>query len=279
MRKILPRLSVLLFILFLAGMADIVLYLVFDARSEVLRALPGTRHQVVGKLPVAVENVNLLPRSEDAARESERVALLNAKVLDQKADAPGVSVRFLELRGRVWRGELIVAPEVAAGRYVVEVFPREVIDREAADREPSRVQVAVFPDAASLRASYASLSERYLGVGPWWVVSAIVPLAALLLFQAFGRAGREDAGLQARGLGPIYKLAREKDHWELLVGLGADHGVGEGDSLYLFDPKQRLVGTMTVLRVGPESAEARLGPDADVSPSHLVARTPEIPKK
>ena len=272
MRKLLPRLSVLLFILFLAGVLDLVLYLVFDARSEVLRTLPGQSHEVVGKLPDAVQNVYAVARSDDPAQESERIALLNDKVLAQKADAPGITVHFQDLRGKVWRGELRVAPQTPPGRHTLMVFPKELLHPEQLDAETSVVRVDVFANAAAMRRSYVSLCERFLGIGPWWLVAAIVPLAALLLLYTYRRAGEDEARLQADGIGPIYKLAKNKDHWEVLFGLGSAHGVQEGEELALLDAKRRRVGTVTALRVARESAEAKVRLDADISPFHVVAR-------
>ena len=77
-------------------------------------------------------------------------------------------------------------------------------------------------------------------------------------------------------MAPIYKLARRKDHWELVFGLGSEDGIGEGSILEVRDVKGRLVGTVTPTRVTRETAEARLALDADISPYHLVAK-PRIP--
>ena len=113
-----------------------------------------------------------------------------------------------------------------------------------------------------MRRSYLSLCERYLGFGPWWLVTGVAILAGFVLWRQFTLSGETDAALQASGLGPIYKLARNKDHWELLFGLGRRHGVREGEVLALLDQKRTRVGSVTALRVGEESSQARLGLDA-----------------
>lgn len=274
MRLVLPRLSLALFVLFLAGLVDIGLYLAFDARGDSLRSLAGERHEVVGKLPAPVDNIHILPRSNDAAQEARRIALLNDKVLTQLADAPGLRIHFLELRGRVWRGELTVADDAPAGSHTVAVFPRERLGALGNPGGSSLVEVAVFATPRDLRHSYISLTERLFGFGPWWVVTAILPLAGLLLYAAFRQSARDDAALQARGLGPIYKLAKNKDHWDMLFGLGREHGVREGEALVLVDRGGRLIGRLTARKVGPDTAEARLGLDVPVSPTHLVAKAP-----
>jgi hypothetical protein len=263
---------VTLFVLFIVGMVDIALYLTFDEHSDLLRCLPGQQEAVMGKLPEALDNVNILPRSDDAAEEVRRVALLNDKVLAQQADVPGLSIRFEELRGRMWRGELAVGEGTAPGQHKVMVFPRETLNPEAPPVAPSLVHVAVFASPAAMRQSYVSLSERYLGFGPWWMIAAIVPLAALLLLYNFRRSAVEDAVLQARGMGPIYKLAKAKDHWDMLFGLGTIHGVREGENLALLNRQRQRVGTVTAREVKADSASARLDPEADVSPFHLVAK-------
>lgn len=270
MRPLLSRISLVLFVLFLAGMVDIGLYLAFDARGDVLRGLPGERLEVVGKLPRPVDNINILPRSDDSAKEAARIALLNDKVLAQRADAPGLFVHFQELRGRVWRGELSVSEETPPGRHRVEVFPRERLGGGGF----SQVSVNVYATSRDRRLSYISLTERLFGFGPWWVVTAVLPLAGLLLFVAFRQSVRDEAALQARGLGSIYKLVRGTDHWDVLFGLGREQGVREGDGLLLIDRRGRLVGRLTARRVGPDTAQARLGLDVAVSPTCLVAKLP-----
>lgn len=277
MGRLLPKISVFLFVLFLAGILDIALYLAFDARGDLLRSLPGQSHEVVGKLPESVQNINLLPRDRDDDKEAERIQLLNDKVLASRADVPGLSIHFLELRGRVWRGELYVAADTPPGRHTVQVYPRENLAPANPKDEPSLVQVQVFATPAALRASHTSLSERFLGVGPWWVVMAVIPLAGLLLAYTFRQGGAHEAALRAKGLAPIYKLARNKDHWELIFGLGSDDGVREGEVLELRDSRERLVGTVTAARVKGATAEARLSLDADVSPFHLVGKAPAPP--
>lgn len=277
MGKLLSRLSVALFILFLAAICDIALYLIFDARGDILRSLPGQTHEVVGKLPESVANVNLMPRDRDEGKEAERIALLNDKVLTYDADVPQISLHFLELRGRVWRGELAIPEGTPPGRHTVRVFPKEILSPAQAKEDPSQVLVDVFATPAALRASHTSFAERFLGFGPWWVVMGIVPLAGALLVWTFRRGSANEARLRARGLAPIYKLARDKDHWDVVFGLGSDHGVHEGDDLELRDSRERLVGTVTALRVKRESAEARVGLDADISPFHLVGKAPPPP--
>lgn len=272
MGRLLPKFSILLFVLFLVGILDIALYLIFDARGDILRSLPGQSHEVLGKLPESIQNVNALPRERDAEKDAQRIALLNDKVLAYAADAPGISIHFQELRGRVWRGELTVADGTPPGRHTVRVFPKEMLATPPPSEEPSTVKVQVFATPAALRASHMSLAERFLGVGPWWVIMGIIPLAGVLLVVTFRQGGADEARLRARGLAPIYKLARNKDHWELVFGLGSEHGVQEGEHLELRDPNDRLVGMVTALRVKRESSEARLDLDADISPFHLVGK-------
>lgn len=273
MRPALSRISILLFVVFLAGIVDIILYLTFDSRADMVRTLPGQTREVVSKLPDSVENINVLPRVDDENKDAERVALLNDKVLTYRADTPDISVTFQELRGRVWRGKFSFGESTPVGRHVVLVLPREIYHPGPEDAAASKITVAVFANAGEMRRSYTSLTERYLGVGPWWVVVSIIPLAALLLLHTYRQAGVEVARLQAMGLGPIYKLAKKKDAWEVVFGLGSRHGVQEGEHLSLLGPDRRPVGTVMARRVWTETAEAQVPLDADVSPYHFVAKT------
>ena len=240
MGRLLPKLSIVLFVLFLVGILDIALYLIFDARGDILRSLPGQSHEVLGKLPESIQNVNALPRERDAEKDAQRIALLNDKVLAYATDVPGISIHFQELRGRVWRGELTVADGTPPGRHTVRVFPKEMLATPPPSEEPSTVKVQVFATPAALRASHMSLAERFLGVGPWWVIMGIIPLAGVLLVVTFRQHG-VDGGHRSRAFAVACAFDQFGDHaecrWRITFG-GGRFAEREGD----FPLRHRVAG-------------------------------------
>jgi hypothetical protein len=63
------------------------------------------------------------------------------------------------LGGDMWRGRLIVSPNISPGEYSLAVIPK----RAASSRKAPDFRIKVFPDALSLQKSSTSLVRRQLG--------------------------------------------------------------------------------------------------------------------
>ena len=64
------------------------------------------------------------------------------------------------LGGDMWRGRLIVSPNISPGEYSLAVLPK----RTASSRKAPDFRIKVFPDALSLQKSSTSLVRRQFGV-------------------------------------------------------------------------------------------------------------------
>jgi hypothetical protein len=70
-------------------------------------------------------------------------------------------------------------------------------------------------------------------------------------------------------------MAYRKTGWEILFGLGSDHGLRNGDVLQLLDARQRHVGCdIVAFHVGPQSGEAVVDPAVKLGPGFMVHRPP-----
>jgi hypothetical protein len=117
------------------------------------------------------------------------------------------------------------------------------------------------------------LFKRWLGFDPWWATIVLIPGTLWAFRRAFKEAGRKEKALQDQGLGPIYRLAKKKDGWELIFGLGQEHGISVGDRLQVYTGRGEPTGQeITAEAVGAEAAHGRLGLDADIKADYLVGK-------
>ncbi len=265
MESLRTRLTLPVLIILLLAMGDILIDAVFD-RGHVFKVVAGSKALISGKLMGSIK-----PYTNKNAIFGNQVndpALLD-EILVTDPPHQAFRIRFLELKGRVWRAELLTDSGGAPGDYPVRIFQRSL----GPDPDMPVLRVQIFPDPESLRASQKSLFRRYLGIPPWIVAGLLAPLVALILYLTYRASDGSISALQARGIGPIYKMAYRKTGWEILYGLGTAHGLRIGDRLELIDARQRPTGYHIVVeQVGGESGEAILDPSVPMRPGWLVAR-------
>ena len=179
------------------------------------------------------------------------------------------SLRFVELRGRLWRARIRTDAGARPGDYPIHVYQQA----KPPEADDPQFTVRLFENETALRRSHLSVFRRWFGFDPWWATIALVPAALWAFFRTWKAAGRQDADLQQKGLGPIYRLAKKKDGWELIFGLGKDHGVQTNDILQICDARGGATGQqLTAEKVGKESAHGRLDLAADIKPDYLIGK-------
>jgi hypothetical protein len=260
------NLTVAVFCLLALAMADILVDAV-GHRPNIFRAVAGTVVTISGKLmgsiqPYAPQNAIFENRIVDPARLDE--------ILVCEPVYPAFHIHFIELKGRLWRAELQADSGAAPGEYPIFIRQRSL----PPDPETPPLQVRIFADEEALHASQTSLFRRYLGIAPWTAAVGLLPVALLLAYRTYRCAEGSISALQARGLGPIYKMAYRKTGWEILFGLGSDHGLRNGDVLQLLDARHHPVGhDVVAFHVGPQSGEAIVDPKVKLRPGFLVRRS------
>lgn len=267
MAKQRSSLTMAVFCLLALAMADILIDAVGN-RANIFKAVAGTVVPISGKLmgsiqPYAPQNALFDNRILDPARLDE--------ILVCEPAYPAFHIHFIELKGRLWRAELQADSGAAAGEYPIFIRQRSL----PPDPETPPLQVRIFTDQGALDANQTSLFRRYLGIAPWVAAVVLLPAALLLAYRTYRSAEGSISALQARGLGPIYRMAYRKTGWEILFGLGSDHGLRNGDVLEILDAGHRPVGTEIVaFRVGPQSGEAVVDPAVKLAPGFMVHRPP-----
>ncbi|MEW5910552.1 MAG: hypothetical protein AB1659_12170, partial [Thermodesulfobacteriota bacterium] len=260
-----PGFSIGVFVLMLLSVLDTCILTQTESKRQ-FKVVAGRSENITGKLSDPVDP-RLLKEVFAADRNRSQDDLLNT-VVDYEPKSPGFEIRFKSIEGRLWRGELRVKSNAAEGTYPLFIIKAG----ETPGERTEPVFIQVFNNEEDYRKSYWSLGKRFFGIEPWWLAIFMFPVAILSIYQVMRRTTREDEVLQARGIGPIYKLVKQKTHWEIAFGLGAFHGVKPGDRLVVLRPDGSTAGNLEAKTVEREFSEAILKLDADISPDHTISR-------
>jgi hypothetical protein len=265
MKTPLQKFSVALFVLMLLSMLDTCI-LAWSTPRNRIKAVAGETKSVTGKLVDPVDP-NLL-KVHFKTDETQPAQNPVDEILTYEPRHREFHIRFVQAQGRMWRAILTVEPTAAAGSYPIRVFQR---DGDHSENIP-QLTVQIFSDEHGYLKSFLSLSKRYLGLEPWWITLFLLPVGGLCVYLVMRQTAEEDTRLQSIGVGPIYKLAKGKKHWDIMFGLGSKHGIRPGDRLQILNPKRQIKGYLEVIEVGPESSTAILDLNVDIAPDDLIAR-------
>lgn len=267
MKTIRSWLTGAVFFLILLSMIDTFIAAVFEP-ARTFAVVAGESKTVSGKLAGTVRPVDI-PHSRPLLSNRIQDPDLLRKLLVCSPRHQSFDLQFVELKGRLWRARLVTDAGAGPGDYQIRVY--QAAAPTDADAPPFTVRL--FADTEQMRKSRASLFRKYAGTDPWWVTFSLLPAACWLFFRAWKKSGKEDEALQARGRGPIYRLARSKDGWELLFGLGAVHGIRQGEHLSVLDSRGRPTGQQVVAeKVLAEWSRAKIGPEALIRPDDLICK-------
>ncbi len=246
-QRFVRRCGIIAGVLFLLSVADTFVSGHLDD-PRAIRALPGSRHAVNGTLTATVS-------SKDELR--------------YRAASKGLRLAFIDLRGRIWRGELQVDDTINPGDYDLQVLDV----RQQAVEKPGAHRVLVFDSKAALNASYPSICRKTIGIPPWWLVIASLPLLAGALLLSYLHSVRQEAMLVRQGIYPIMKLSKLKDCWEIGIGVHGEQKIFAGDLLRLLNRSLEPVGELRIHSVRDEMAHAVLDLTADIAPGYFVHKS------
>ncbi len=231
----------------------------------ILRGVSGSTLPLSG-------NLDALPPELEALNTNFKAGKPLGEMLELHADSPFLYMEFLELDGRMWRGVLRIPDGVPVGEYHFTVERMGVTPTP----ESRAFLLKVFSDNEALLKDFPSIAFRLVGLQPWWITLATLPLGIALFYLAWMRSGEEEIALQARGMGEIYRLAKRKREWEVLFGLGRKHGVATGDELLLLNAKRQPVGRLRVTQADYESSTSTVPLDQDIKAGYLVAKPDSV---
>ena len=231
----------------------------------IFKAVAGKTAFISGKLAAPVDENQVKRHALLAGNEGQRTPY--DEIITYAPQYDFFRLQFLDAKGRLWRGTLESTETAPQGDYVVAIFQKALGPEEKAPK----FTIRLFQNEQAYRKSFFSVSERYLGLAPFWVTLVLLPLALYCIFITMRDAGKELSDLQAKGIGPIYKLAKRKTDWEVIFGLGSRHGVNPGDCLVVLNKHLEPVGEILSADVGPESTTATYPLDNPIAPDHFIA--------
>ncbi len=261
MRRLLNGLAIPTLIVMLLAFLDASISSFLEP-DTLFRALSGQSLPVSGVLDNAVEG-----GQESSGLAEARYDPNTLVRVDPASQA--FQINFKEVKGRIWRGELVVREDAEPGEHGFWVHGRY----DKPSKESEVYVLRVFADKASYRADFRSMSMRLLGVKPWILGVSLLPVGVLLLGLSFLLSSREESRRQALGIGSIYKLAKRDDHWEVIFGLGSKHGVSEGDRLVILDRGRARIGDLVAQKVRADFSIAQVALETPLAPGLLVARS------
>jgi len=225
----------------------------FRTRPNELDLLPGSSAKVTGPLPAEVTGLEQLRGESD----SGGLRLSFSRVQ-----------RGFWLGGNLWRGEIEVRPDAAAGVHTLSL-------RRLEGDSPQTLgvfRVVVHPDPRSLRLSSKSLIRRHLGWSPFVAAAALVPPSALLFAAVYFLSRRREEFLAEMGQAEIYRCKSGEEGVEVAFGLGTRHGIRAGSTLTLLDEAGQDLGTLEVFQVFPNDALARVSAPRPPKPGYRAAK-------
>ena len=214
-RRLISRCGAVIGIIFVVSAMDTFVSGHLD-RKNMIRVVTGSRQPVSGDLNQPVRRIS---------------------DVQYQLDMPGFELTVVEVKGRFWRGMLTVPPDLPEGVYTLKASVGKGSDPSEATVYP----ITVFTSIGAMNASSPSLFRRTLGIAPWWISAAALPLLAVSLALSFHLTTRRENLLMDQGLAPIIKMARRKDHWELAAAPARKHRVAAGNCLEVVDGNMQAV--------------------------------------
>ena len=225
----------------------------FREPANLVKVLPGASVDINGELTDEAHRVEDLTFVSD----SDRLKVIFAAIH-----------KGYFLGGDMWRGRLIVGPDISPGEYNLSVLPK----RTDSPRKAPAFRILVFADAASLQQNSTSLVRRWFGVSAFAVAAGCLPGILLAFGAVYLLSGRREALLAATGQAEVYQVTLGDGGYEIRFGLGTEHGMSPGARVAIYDEAGQQVGTGTVEVCNQKISVAQATSNQPIEAGYLVSR-------
>lgn len=225
----------------------------FREPANLIKTLPGAHVDINGELTDEAHSVQDLTFTSDSGELTATFASIHKGYF---------------LGGDMWRGRLMVGPQIPPGEYSLSVIPK----RTVSSRKAPAFRIIIFPDTLTLQKSSTSLIRRWFGISAFAVAAGCLPGILLAFGAVFLLSGKRDALLVAAGKAEIYRVSRTEDGWEIRFGLGTAHGMRPGTRVAICDDAGRQVGTGTVEVSDQMNSVAQATADQEIKVGSIINR-------
>jgi hypothetical protein len=225
----------------------------FREPANLVKVLPGASVEINGELTDEAHQVEDLTFTSD----SDRLKVIFAAIH-----------KGYFLGGDMWRGRLIVGPDISPGEYNLSILPKGA----ASSRKAPAFRILVFPDALSLQKSSTSIVRRWFGVSAFAVAAGCLPGILLGFGAVYLLSGKRDALLAASGRAEVYQVSGGDGGYEIRFGLGTAHGMSPGARVAIYDEGGQQVGTGIVEVCNQQVSVAQATSDQPIKAGYLVSR-------
>lgn len=252
-RDILGWLSAFCFFLFLACFIDGV---VAGGRKDLNlnEVLPGQSLKFSGSMP----------------QDTEKLSDLYIR-----SNSPALTVKLEEIfsgfwmGGQLWRAEATFAADMAPGDYTVSLSARN----ETSPKQTQTFTMRVFASPEAVQAASLSFTTRSLKLNPFPLAAASLLAGLVLALVSIGVSRQLARSLRSQGMAYIYRIMRTPEGQRIFFSLGANDGLGPGDTVEILDPRGiARLGSATVDAVRANDADSLLAEGFTVSISSIVRR-------
>lgn len=239
-------------LVFFFGVVDSVLMQVLKEHYTV-DILPGGMVKVNGPMPERIKEISEL------TYVSENKSLL--------VDIERIHTGYW-LGGNLWNGRVEASMDIAPGSYRFMVRPVEFDQDEAFPIFTALVHAS----AAEMQKHSGSMINRNLGIMPWWLSAASLPIAVFLFWKVHGVSRQREINLLQTGKAEIVRIKKSGDKKEIAFGLGENQGVRQGTVMTLLNPSGEPIGSFKVALAFDNSSLAIVTQDCPVTPKCIVTR-------
>jgi len=224
----------------------------FKKKTNLVEITPGAASVLNGLLP---------PNAKDHAE------LLVSSVPDGVTLAMEKTYTGFWMGGTMWRANLIVPDNTVPGEYLLTV-------RGAGDTKvliQNTFAVRVHPDAVAMQAASPHYTMNLFGIQPFSLAAALTPAVLLVVACLYFSSQLLEQLMAREGKAEIYMLKRSPEGFMISFGLGATHGLHDGDQVNILNEQNLKIGAARVVQCGAKDCVALVSKEADhIEVGHIV---------
>lgn len=194
--------------------------------------------------------------------------------LSFRATSPNVELRFLEtfsgfwLGGTLWRVEAVIPAGAPEEEYSL-VMHYQANGTETTPRQAYRFRI--HKDARGVQAAALSLTQRNLGLSPYFVAACLLPVALLPMFASVFLSRKIASALRAEGMTEIFRAMASPEGQRIFFSQLSDKPLDENTEVQVLDEHaDKILGRALVFATAKGDVEAIMQDGVNIRPGSLA---------